>query len=71
MRHFRRFVELRIIRMNQDEEEEEEDGAGEVVEVRFERLWWRVTLSVRNLGSQELDIVPGKGFSSPVDQQEV
>ena len=39
MRHFRRFVELRIVRMNQDEEEEEiEDGAGEVGEVRFERL---------------------------------
>ena len=70
MRHFRRFVELRIIRMNQDEEEEE-DGAGEVGEVRFERLWWRVTLSVRNLGPQELGLVPGKGFSSPVDQQEV
>ena len=38
MRHFRRFVELRIIRMNQDEEEEEENGAGEVGKVRFERL---------------------------------
>ena len=63
MRHFRRFVELRIVRMNQDEdEEEEEDGAEEVGEVRFERLWWRVTLSVRNLGSQELDYSSREGF---------